>query len=44
MNELDTGRKYIENGHKIQKESEIGWWLPLPYWYLSLIHFDLDDL
>ena len=44
MNELDTALKHIEKGLKIQKESEIEWWLPLPYWLLSLIHVDLGDL
>ena len=44
MNELDTALEHIEKGLEIQKGSQIGWWLPLPYWLLSLIHCDLGDI
>jgi len=44
LGELDTARKHIENGLKMQSDAGVTVFLSLPYCALCMVHFDSGDL
>jgi len=44
LGDLETARKHVEKGLKIQRDVGLPLYLSLYYWALSVIHFDSGDL
>jgi len=44
LGEMETARKHIEKGLRIQIDARIEWRLSFHYWYLGATHLDLGDL